>query len=654
MPNLDDLVLRLPCYEPAGQSVDITLDELTQHVLLTGTTGAGKSSLLNEVLWQLLHYQAAQPGLRAGMLILDGKGDDTVEKVSAWAKAAGRMADVQVLDGQGARSFPLFEELKSLAAVDRVASAVLTAVAPMSRENEFWAECRASAVRAALTVLVYQPVSYADAVESISAWLLRCEPPQRALRHISKLASGTGVSPFARQRLRAVETFAAYWTKLDCRTRSNVQATLVPLLAALSAAVAEPYFAGQSAAPFVPRAALVEGKILVASVNAITEPEFARFLFRLLKESFFAALHERRTWSPDRERLAVLFVDELPLVVTPRDATHLATCRSKGAAVVAATQGLAPLRQEVGDANTTTLLANFNSFCFMRARELELELFAMRQMGQRPAEQRPTVVREWDEGALLTGDKWPLALRPPQWVCPEGGLGRLEAHQAYVAVGAARYPQPVWLVPRYYQREETATTSVPPNPPTFLPQEELDYEAAWLERWMHAAGRTKFAHGHCVAALGNRMDAAAALRWRAELEQMLAACALGTPSPESLATLPASWVKGLVGVLASLVHQSAPHLFPKPILHLGQWNGALLVKFSGAEEPPELEGVVEPDAFDYGPTVLDSLQLRLQWTLFPSAYRPLRARDRAWLRRHRPELLPALGTPPSPETPLLS
>ena len=652
-PQRDDLLLRLPCYEPAGQSVDLTLDELTQHVLVAGTTGSGKTSLLNEILWQLLHYQAANPALKPGLLILDGKADDTVEKVNAWATAAGRLADVQVLDGDGAHSFPLFGDLKSLAAVDRVATAVLTAVAPMSVDNEFWSESRASAVRAALTLLVYQPVSYPEAIEAISAWLLRNEPPERALRHLSKLANRPGVSPFARQRLRAVETFAVYWAKLECRTRSNVQATLVPLLTALNAAVAELYFAGPSAAPFLPRAALAEGKILVGSVNAITDPEFARFLFRLLKESFFTTLHERRIWSPDRERLAVLFVDELPLVVTPRDATHLATCRSKGAAVIAATQGLAPLRQEVGEANATTLLLNFNSFCFLRARELELELFATRQMGQPPAPPRPKVVREWDEGALQTRDPVRSESPWPQWVCPVGALGRLEAHQAYVAVGAARFLQPVWFVPRFYERKEPAPT-VLSSPPTFLPEEELDYEAARLERLMHGAGRKRFAHGHCVAALGNRMDDAATLRWREELNLMLTACALGTPSPESLATLPASWLKGVVGVLASLVHTHAHHPFPKPILHLGQWHGALIVRFSGAEEPAELDGIIKSEGLDYGPTVLESLQLRLQWTLFPSAYRALRPRDRAWLRQHRPELLPALPVEPSSETPPLS
>jgi hypothetical protein len=210
----------------------------------------------------------------------------------------------------------------------------------------------------------------------------------------------------------------------------------------------------------------------------------------------------------------------------------------------------------------------------------------------------------------------------------------------------------VWFVPRFYERTETVPP-VLPGPPTFLPEEELDYEAARLERLMRGAGRKRFAHGHCVAAMGNRMDAAATLRLREELTLMLTACALGTPSPESLATLPASWVKGLVGVLASLVHTHAHHPFPKPLLHLGQWHGALIVRFIGAEESPELDGIIETEA-DYGPTVLELLQVRLQWTLFPSAYRPLRPRDRAWLRQHRPDLLPALSMELNPETPPLA
>ena len=136
-PQRDDLLLRLPCYEPAGQSVDLTLDDLTQHLLVVGSTGAGKTSLLNEVLWQLLHYRADDPALKLGMLILDGKADDTVAKVLAWATAAGRAGDVQVLNGDGAAMFPLFAPLTRLAAVDQVTAQVLAAAASMSVENQF-------------------------------------------------------------------------------------------------------------------------------------------------------------------------------------------------------------------------------------------------------------------------------------------------------------------------------------------------------------------------------------------------------------------------------------------------------------------------------------------------------------------------------------
>jgi len=641
-PQRDDLLLRLPCYEPAGQSVELTLDDLTQHLLVVGSTGAGKTSLLNEVLWQLLHYRAADPTLKLGMLILDGKADDTVAKVMAWATAAGRAGDVQVLNGDGTATFPLFAPLTRLAAVDQVTAQVLSAASSMSVENQFWAESRAGALRAALSTLVYLPAvppNHTDAVEAIGAWLLRNQPPQDVLNHLRRLVKSRSLSAFARQRVGAVLTFAELWRTLDDRTRGNIQATLVPVLNALGAAAAENYFAAPQGAPFLPRAAVESGKIMVASANAITEPDFTRFLFRLLKESFFAAVHERTRWELDRQRLAVLFVDEWPLAVTPRDAIHLGTCRSKGAAVVAATQGLAPLNTEVGHQHATTLLLNLNSFAFMRCRELEVELFAARQMGTTPVKRRHKITREEDSGGLVTAHETSYASTLPTAVCPLGVLGQLEAHQAFVAVGATRHSQPVWFVPRFFEPGPAEQRLLVSDSPAFLNLEELRYEADRLDWLMTLSGKRLHRHEPLVEVLGNRPGPAAADRWRGELRTLLHACALGTPSEASLLTLPVTWLRGLVGVLVNLVHTLAYDGLPQPLVHLGQWRGRLVTQFAGEVDYAAIEG----GPVGAIPTALDALRGELQGPLYPSVYRPLLQKDHAWLWRQHPELRPALS-----------
>ena len=87
--NESDPLIRLLCYEPPGVTLAWTREEWLRHTLLLGSTGCGKTSLLNEVLWQLIHHQAADREQKLGLLILDPKGDDTPAKITAYAEAAG-------------------------------------------------------------------------------------------------------------------------------------------------------------------------------------------------------------------------------------------------------------------------------------------------------------------------------------------------------------------------------------------------------------------------------------------------------------------------------------------------------------------------------------------------------------------------------------
>jgi len=46
MPESQDILARLRCYEPAGKVLDLTVDTVLKHILATGATGAGKTSAL--------------------------------------------------------------------------------------------------------------------------------------------------------------------------------------------------------------------------------------------------------------------------------------------------------------------------------------------------------------------------------------------------------------------------------------------------------------------------------------------------------------------------------------------------------------------------------------------------------------------------------
>ena len=76
-------LVRLDCYEPAGLRLELDAPTLLRHLLLIGGTGAGKTSILNVMLGQLLSARVG--GQPVGLLILDGKQDDTVLRIKKLA-----------------------------------------------------------------------------------------------------------------------------------------------------------------------------------------------------------------------------------------------------------------------------------------------------------------------------------------------------------------------------------------------------------------------------------------------------------------------------------------------------------------------------------------------------------------------------------------
>ncbi len=109
-------LIHWPCYEPAGQSITLTEEELVQHVLVIGSTGSGKTTLLTHALQQLIPRGV-------GLLIQDAKCDGTVEQVRAVARACGREEDVVVLGPEGTHALDLFGPLRMLDALSGSPSA---------------------------------------------------------------------------------------------------------------------------------------------------------------------------------------------------------------------------------------------------------------------------------------------------------------------------------------------------------------------------------------------------------------------------------------------------------------------------------------------------------------------------------------------------
>ncbi|MGA2661168.1 MAG: TraM recognition domain-containing protein, partial [Verrucomicrobiota bacterium] len=438
-----------PCYEPAGYQVRLTAADL-QHLLTIGATGSGKTSLLIAACRQLIAHEAGNAPRKVGLLILDSK-TELVAPVRWAAQSAGRPSDVVVLGPEGNASYDLFGPLRSLEDVETVTRRIMLAVPPLAGDNAYWQTATTSMLAAGLSLLVAtQPtVTFDFALHFLRTWFLGARTIPKLVQEVAARAKQliTPARPGARMaqnhQLQGALDQVDLWQDLDPRTRSNLQSCLVNVLRPLMTNTAARCF-GQGGLPaFDPGEAARDGLVCVASANALTQPELARFLFRLARQSFFDAVQRRIGTG---HRFCGLIADEFPLVVCREDAEQLATVRSKGCFVLAATQGLAGIDNQIGERARRAVLQHFNTLVFLRSMEEEAGLFATLVLGTRQvrAGRRPT----------LGADGWLATEAPssvpsmPVPVCEPGALSRLAAHQAYVLLrDGSRTESPIWFAP---------------------------------------------------------------------------------------------------------------------------------------------------------------------------------------------------------------
>ena len=438
-----------PCYEPAGHRVELAQADLLQHVLLIGATGSGKTTLMASALQQLIAHEAGNPLQKLGLLILDSK-NELVGLVRAAARAAGRQSDVVVLGPGGNARFDLFGDLQSLEDVEIATQRIMLATPPLGGDNSFWQTTTTSMVAAGLSLLVAtQPyVTFDYAIHFLRTWFMGARMIPKLLQDLVAKAkrqirpAGKESRAAQSHQLQGALDQVDLWRELDPRTRSNLQSCLANVLRPLMSSAAAKCFGQPGLPTFDPGLVARNGLLCVVSINALTQPELARFLFRLTRQSFFDAV-QRRTGM--QHRLSGLMADEFPLVVCRSDIEQLATIRSKGCFVLAATQGIAGIDDQIGERARRALVQHFNTVFFMRSLEEEAGRFAMMTLGLR-RESAPASSTELDYGWLTLGQPRRATSLVP--VCPPGELSRLAAHQAYALFrDGSRTEFPVWIAP---------------------------------------------------------------------------------------------------------------------------------------------------------------------------------------------------------------
>ncbi len=466
-----------PCYEPA-RPVELSEQDLLEHVLILGSTGSGKTTLLTTAFTQLLARSAADLLLKAGLLVLDSKAE-LLPSVPRAAQAAGRPHDVVVFGPEGNACYDLFGPLKSFEDVETVTQRLLLAVPPMGGDNAYWQTATTTMVAAALSLLVAtQPVVTFDfALQFLRAWFTGPHRPlpelvqevvARARQQLPSPGKGTKAAP--NHQLQSALDQVGLFQDLDPKTRSNLQSCLLNVLRPLGCSEAARCFGQAGRPPFDPGEAVRDGLICVVSINALTQPDLAQFLFRLARQSFFEAA-QRRGSGPNR-RLCGVIADELPVVVCRSDPAQLATLRSRRCFVLSATQGLAGIDAQVGERSRQALVQHFNTLVFLRSREPETGWLAEQALGLRE-EPSPPPQDTTPTGALALA---PIPRRRQVHrvpVCPLGSLYRLGAHQGYVLYPDGHCTEfPVWFAPWFEtapEPQQAPETSVAVQPCLFGP-----------------------------------------------------------------------------------------------------------------------------------------------------------------------------------------
>jgi energy-coupling factor transporter ATP-binding protein EcfA2 len=614
-PGSDQAVICWPCDEAAfNYGITLTESDLVQHVLLIGSTGSGKSTLLTAAARQLIRHQAGDPRQKCGLLGLDAKEDDLVARVREVATSAGRGGDVLVFGPRGDHALDPFGTLRSLDDVDRTTRRILLATDPVGRDNAFWQTSTSNMFSAAFSLWVAssQAADFASVVGFLRRWFLSPTTPPD-VRGLADRLSQESRHPLLDAALDQVKLYQA----LESRTRSNLQSCLLNVLAPLASPSAVRCFAPGTRPAGSPASAARDGKLCVVAVNAMAEPELARFFFRLAIQDFFEAVQQRLGGG---HRLCGILADEFPLVLTKDLADQLCTARSKRCFALSATQNLHSVSERVGIGLMRVLINNFNTTVFLRSREAETAVRAFLSLGTRQ-DRRPRRRREeggW-LGLISPTDAEPDTIDLP--ICPVGALGQLSPHEAYVALADGRRTErPVWFVP-WFEEIQPANQTAPQAPPVF--------SAAHVHQLMQSAGFSLRWPAEVVMR-------ACALRRRRRRKTMRLVSAFFVPQwsqlPEGLDELPDCWLAALPGILRLL---RKPHGMRLPFLidRVGVEDGVLLLRF--AEEQP---GSASTDSWG-------QIRVTVNSGLYPSRWRPLSRRHLAKLWQLHPELRPALAGP---------
>lgn len=610
-------MIKLLAYEPPGQVLSIDSQILSRHIIGFGGTGCGKtSSMVMPILDQLLRVHKDDARRRPGILVLDPKGD-AAHRVRTCAVEAGRLDDVIVLGPDGEAKYNLLGGFHRIDQLDHYTRRFLSGTNPLGPQNSYFTEARDGYVSSALALLLAcgAPIDFGRSIDFMRSWWFGKdqETVERVLKFVKRVVASSKLTEDTGRRLKVALHDLDTWQTMDGRLRDSHRTSLLNALRPLLTPLAQRFLSGPGI-PFLVRK-ILDGKILVLSVNAPAEPELAQLLTRLVAADFFEAVQTRINFDIECDRICVLCADEIQLAIENSWIEQLATIRSRGGAVIAATQSYGALADILGRRRCEALMCNFGSHFFFHTTEKDTQELASSVMGDREPPQRKN---EW--GGKVTFEE--IFIRPGAPIVGPGALARLQQHHAYVHLAdGTRTDQPLWLVPSFFpipsepiadpEEDDLARAVRVLRDSSYIQNKERTEAFADLLRGMLKRGRRLYLTPLIV-------DALCSLCVPGIAAEELVDSIDGLGAVRGVELLPAPWLAGFAG----MCRRNKALL--SAITAVSTMQGALLLHFASGISVRERSSFL--------------LHERINLSLYPSVWRPAHRHHLIRLFAHRPEL----------------
>ena len=459
--KLDQELIRLKAYEPAGVELSMSARDLLGHTLVLGGSGAGKTTcIIQPILNQLIKSTTS---CAVGICMLDTKADGEaygfLKQTVLSAECAPNFSCVSETSDY---CLDLLEPLREerFQGASKLAE-TLGYIIPECSANRYWEVMFRAMLRHTLRLflLLGREIDYKNFVEFISDYLLRFDTDEGSFSKLDMLLETQyedGVIKAPKAVVHEARSMHRMWEKLDWGTRTNLQSMAAPLVSVLNSELAEKLFC--EGEPVCMADALAKSDIVLLSIDAVREPELSKLVSTIFKARYYDTILSRR--SEDMNPIAILVMDDWVQSATAgsgsrySDADALSLIRSRNGCILAAAQGLSLLDLVIGPYSRRAVLTNFANIFFFRSRDAELDVIASAYLGE--VKQTMKDIARFDKISPSQRRSSPVEYIREVTVpaVPPGKLARLPTGEAYALIGGEAYKQPISFIPYHSIKED--------------------------------------------------------------------------------------------------------------------------------------------------------------------------------------------------------